>query len=214
MSADAPTPDTDRGARADGRSKLLLIVAIAVLSGLTLAAATQTWVAVDLVTGAAAVDGVTATGQSLSPALSPIAIAALASALVLTIAGPLFRRVLGGLVAVLGVGILLVALTVASDPRASARSSIAAVTGLSGDAQYTVVDAAQSTGWPIVAMIAGPLLALAGLAVILLSGRWRAGGRKYQSQGGNRPARAANERPDRIADWDALSDGDDPTHTP
>ena len=88
------------------RAKLLSLGGIAVAGGVGLMAGAQPWVSFML-------DGthelVPVTGHEVNPALSPVAIALVAAALALTIAGPVFRRVLGGLVVLLGAG--LVALT-------------------------------------------------------------------------------------------------------
>lgn len=205
------------GPRPRPRGKLLLLGLIALAGAVALAAATQTWVVVDLLAGAAAFDRLEVSGQELNPSLSPIAIAGLASALALTIAGPVFRRVLGVLAALLGAGIVALGLLALIDPRAEAASAVATATGIAGDAQYELVRSVAATTWPSLAVAAGVLLATAGVLVLVLGGAWRAAGRRYQSAGavadGSATAGAAagDAAPDRISEWDQLSDGDDPS---
>ena len=91
------------------RSKLWLLAGVAVSGAVALYGATQVWVTLLLADGAAAFDRLEVTGQQLNQSLSPIALAALAAALALTIAGPAFRRVLGVLVALLGAGVAAIA---------------------------------------------------------------------------------------------------------
>jgi uncharacterized membrane protein (TIGR02234 family) len=74
-----------------------------------------------------------------------------------------------------------------------------------------------ATPWPVVAIVGGALVVLAGVAVLVTGTRWPASSRRY---GGARlvddtaGTTAVAERPasDRaIDDWDGLSRGDDPT---
>ncbi len=196
------------------RSKSILLILILLTGAVALAGATQNWVDIRLIPGEAAVDRLGVTGQKLNPSLSPIALAALAAALVLTIAGPAFRRVLGVLVLLFGAGIATLGINAQSAPRDAARGAVASATGLTGEAQYTVVASVVTTPWPLIVTVCGIVLALAGLAVVLVSGRWKSGGRKYEAQSARSARGPSEDGPDRIADWDALSDGDDPTRAP
>lgn len=196
------------------RGKAILIAVIALAALLALAAATQDWLEISLEEGAAAFSRMSVTGQKLNPSISPIAIAALASALVLTIAGPVFRRVLGVVTLLLGGGIAWLGASVLSDPFLAPSTAVAEATGISGGAQYELVRSIEATSWPALALVAGAVTAVAGLLVLLVGGRWRSAGRKYQTpaEAATRTAGSdAEEDRDRIAEWDALSDGDDPT---
>ena len=57
--------------------------------------------------------------------------------------------------------------------------------------------------WPIVAVVGGALFVLGGAFVAITGRGWPAGGRKY--------SRTRMESGGAIADWDALSEGQDPT---
>nr|WP_243752162.1 Trp biosynthesis-associated membrane protein [Leucobacter weissii] len=189
-----------------------MLLAIALAAALALAAATQPWVVVSFTEGSAAFDWLELTGQQLNPSLSPIALAGLAAALALTIAGPVFRRVLGALVLLLGAGLAALGVFSLIDPRGGVSWSVSEVTGITGDAQYGVIRDVTATSWPSAAVAAGAVIALLGVAVLLLGGRWKAGGRRFRSDE-RPPAPESGREPDRISDWDALSGGDDPTRS-
>ncbi|MGI8393510.1 Trp biosynthesis-associated membrane protein [Leucobacter sp. W1038] len=193
------------------RSKLPLLAAVALSSGLALVAATQPWATIVLVEGAAAAGALQVSGQDLNASLSPVAIAALAAALALTIAGKIFRRVLGILVAALGAGAIAVAVGVLADPVGAAAGRIAEITAISGADQLALIQSSALSVWPLVTAIAGGALIVFGVLVVILSGRWGTAGRKYESRTGADVAERAATEPDRISDWERQSDGEDPS---
>ena len=191
------------------RSKLWLLLGVAVAGGLALYAATQIWVTVSLAVGAAAADSLVVTGQQVNQSLSPVAIAALASALVLTIAGKVFRRVLGVLIMLLGAGIAAIAWSVLQAPESSIAGPLAEVSGIAGSAQGGLVTGVSLSFLVTLTLIAGALLVLLGVLVVILSGRWKAAGRKYEAEAA--PQKRQDQEPDRISDWEAQNSGDDPS---
>ncbi len=191
------------------RSKLWLLTGIALAGALALFGATQVWVTLSLAAGAAASETLAVTGQQLNQSLSPVALAALAAAIALTIAGKAFRRVLGVLVLLLGAGITVIAINVLSDPSAAVASRLAEVTGLEGAVQADLVTATTVSPLVFVTLAAGVLLALLGLPVLWLGGRWKSAGRKYEADA-QRGQPQSNE-PDRISDWEAQNEGYDPS---
>ena len=194
------------------RSKLWLLAGVAVSGAVALYGATQVWVTLLLADGAAAFDRLEVTGQQLNQSLSPIALAALAAALALTIAGPAFRRVLGVLVALLGAGVAAIASAALGDAPAAVAGRLAEATGIAGSSSQHLVTGSETSPLIIVTLAAGIALVLLGLLVLLLSGRWKAAGRKYESEAGHEPrAHLASAEPDRISDWEAMNDGEDPS---
>lgn len=194
------------------RSKSVIIALIAALGGIGLLASVQVWITITFFEGVAATPSLTVTGQKLHPSLTLISLAGIAAALVLTIAGRVFRMVIGGLVTLLGAGLaILGALTLVS-PAEDAAQAVSEVTGISGDAQYGLVQSAVVSAWPTIGMLGGMLLALAGVGVLIWGPSWKIAGRKYEAAT-DTPARQPRsaQHPDRISDWDSLSDGDDPT---
>ncbi len=186
------------------RTKLLALGGIALAGGVALMAGSQPWVSIML-------DGkhevIPVPGHEINPALSPIAIALVAAALALTIAGPVFRRVLGGLVALLAGGVVALSISVVTNPLGAVTGKITELTGIMGAQTTATVVWHQLSAGVWVTLVAGIVAALLGILVLVFGGRWVAGGRKYATTS---EAQRAGQV-DRISDWDALSDGDDPT---
>lgn len=193
-------------------SKAPLIGLVVVAGALALLASVQQWIELRLLPGAATLEVLSVTGQETSSSLTLIALATLAAALVLTIAGRGFRRVIGVLIALLGAGLVAQGVSTLLDPLRRASGQVETVSGISGEAQATLVQSIDVSVWPAVTIALGAVLALAGLAVTVFGGRWKQGGRKYESGEQAKLSRAAGAATgDRISDWEALSDGDDPT---
>ena len=222
------------------RIKLSLILLILVASGLALLAWTQTWVNITIgaqtgVELALQVDGATA-----SPALTALALAGLALAGALTIAGPVIRLILGVLEILLGVSVFIASYSVVQDPAAASGPAVTDATGIAGNHSIELtVTASSVTAWPFVALAGGVVMVLAGLAVIVTSKRWPGSTQRFQavslapadadsaaalagapdasaSQSPTANAQAsqsmtADEAADAVVDWDELSRGEDPT---
>lgn len=198
------------------RSKLTgkgSLIGLVVLAGAAaLLASVQAWLSIALLPGVATVEELTVTGQQITPALTLIALAALAAALVLTIAGKGFRRVIAVLIVALGGGLAYSGVQAIVNPLDGASGALEGVSGIAGDAQASLVSSLTVSAWPAVTVAVGVVLALAGVLVLLFGSAWKQGGRKYESSTESKRARAAGTATgDRISDWEALSDGDDPT---
>lgn len=170
---------------------LLLAGALGVLS------ATQPWGSATLRDGRELV----VAGQDVAGALTTLSLAVIALALVLPLAGRIWRLVLGALA--LGLGALLA--VHAGSARAGIDAAVGALvadaTGLAGSAQRAELAASASSAWPLVGVAAGVVAAAAGAWVLATAGRWPA-----------RAQRAARyERSGSGLAWDVMDDGDDPT---
>jgi hypothetical protein len=166
-----------------------------VLAGIVLLAWTQPWFTLALVERRP----LDVPGQSAAPALSALGLASLALVGALSIASRTIRPVLGTVQATIGILIAATAVTAASDPVSASASTVTDATGLSGaHSVAALVDSVATTAWPYVAVGAGALLCLVGIAVVLTSPRWPATTRKYDTTDAQGP-------------WDALSSGADPT---
>ncbi|MBP1325509.1 putative membrane protein (TIGR02234 family) [Leucobacter exalbidus] len=185
------------------RAKPLTLGLLAIAGAVALGAGSQPWVTFSLEAGSTE----QSTGHDLNAALSPIALAIIAAALALTIAGPIFRRVLGVLITGLGVGATALAFGVVADPAAATATRVTELTGLAGHAGMDAIVGEALTVWPWVTIVAGVISALAGLFVVVTSGRWASAGRKYDTSAAQQPTGPR----DRISDWEALSAGEDPT---
>lgn len=193
------------------RSKLWLILGVVLVSAGILFSATQTWVILGLTEGSAAFGWLEATGQQLNASLSPIALAGLASALALSIAAPVLRRILGAVIALLGAGVVAIAATAMSDPQGAAAGRLAEATGITGSGQEQLIASSTISVYPALSVGLGAALLLCGVLVLVLGGRWGTAGRRYASREQREAADARSDAPDRFDDWDRLSEGGDPT---
>jgi uncharacterized membrane protein (TIGR02234 family) len=181
------------------------MAAIVVEAALASLAWSQTWYLLRLSGAELPVPGAIAGG-----ALLPLALASLALVAALALAGPFFRVVLGILDALLGVCVVAVTVWSLSDPVRASLPVLVDATGLSNDEQAFLDEVASTvtTAWPFVGLAAGILMILTGLAIVVTSRAWPTAGARY--------SRTRAETPDGTAihDWDALSEGDDPTASP
>lgn len=205
------------------RVRLLALLAPAVVAALALLAWTQPWVTATIEGG----PSVTAAGDVAAPALPALSLAALALVAALALAGPVFRIVLGALLALLGTAITTSAALALGDPIGAASAAVTEASGVDGDASVrAIVESAALTVWPSVALAAGILAAVAGIGIALTARRWPERVRKYDAvrtipvddapgSGRAETLDAADDgssaRSDRLDAWDALSDGRDPT---
>lgn len=184
------------------RLKLTLLLAGVALAGGAFLAWTQPWFEIALGDGPV----LSVAGDVAAGAVAALALTTLVLTAALSIAGPVFRVILGVLEAALGALIVLSGAIALGDPIGVSASQISAATGVSGDSAVTALVAAVSvTAWPAAAIVAGALLAVLGVAVVATAARWPGSGRKYSA------VRLESADGSTIDDWDALSRGDDPT---
>ena len=187
-----------------GRLKLISLVGIALLAALIFADWSQTWFILTIQGKPFPVSGQVAGG-----ALSALALASLALIAALAIAGRFFRVVLGILLALLGVCVIAESAFAVGNPVVAATSAITKATGVAGTQSVAkLVTATSLTAWPVVAIVLGVLLTLWGLAIAPTARSWPDSGRKYSR---SRLTPTDIESQDPVQEWDALSEGDDPT---
>jgi hypothetical protein len=190
-------------------------------AGLAIYGATRTW-SLQVITRPGLPDLRTAkTGADDFPLLIGLALVALAGAGALLATRGLIRRILGGLLAVVGVGVILQATT----------GRIGLDVGRAG---------VGATTWPIVCVLGGLMIVAGGVAAAVQGHRWPTMGARYERRtlpplsteprdGSSPPAATgsaaaaaspATTSEDRHAEptavdtravWDALDRGDDPT---
>ena len=187
-----------------GKLKAYSLVAIVILAALVFTTWSQTWFTMTVQQKPFVVAGSVA-----GSALAPVALTALALVAALAIAGRFFRVVLAVLLALLGVCVVVVSAFAIAHPVVSATAAITKATGVAGSSSVAgLVTAISMTAWPIVAIVIGGLIILLGLAIAPTAGSWPESGRKY-SRSKLLPANPDERDP--VREWDALSDGDDPT---
>ena len=192
------------GGRSPARQKGYSLLAIVVLAALIFTTWSQPWFTMTVQQKPFIVPGNVA-----GSALAPLALASLALVAALAIAGRFFRVLLGVLLALLGVCVIVVSAFAIAHPVVSATSAITKATGVAGSVSVAkLVTATAVTAWPAVAIIAGVSLTLVGLAIAVTARSWPDSGRKYTR---SRLVSADGGERDPVHEWDALSEGDDPT---
>jgi len=195
--------------RAGRRVKTLAILAVLVLSGLTFLAWSQSWGSLTIVAGTTSAATLDVPGSVAAPALSALALAGIALAGALAIAGPIIRIVLGALEVLLGASVLASAIGALTDPVAAGASVVTTSTGVAGTQSVRdLVTVSTTTPWAAVTAALGALMILAGLFVIVTVRRWPNAGRKYQAvafegDDGRRSADPADFFDDESAETDA-----------
>lgn len=186
---------TSLGWRSPARVMLILLAAAGAAFGTTLA----TWISAQ-VTTVLGQQTLEISGADAAPAVSALALVAVAAAIALRIATPKVRYVIAAITVLAGIGMALSAVTVLGDPAAAVITQTSAATGTtdtSGD--YSV------SFFPWLALVAAILVSASGIWAAYASRNWPLK-RKYE-----RAAQAMDEDMDDIDTWDSLSEGNDPT---
>ncbi|WP_229715299.1 Trp biosynthesis-associated membrane protein [Subtercola lobariae] len=174
------TPAAARAAKAR-RLKSLTIFAVVVWSALVFLAWSQPWFTLTAQGRAGDTLSVTVQGAVAAPALSALALAGLALAAALAIAGSIVRVVLGILEVVLGGSILASSIAAVSNPVLAGQSAVTTATGVAGSSSIqAIATTAGSALWPYLAIAAGALMVLTGILIVISVRRWPVSGRKYQ----------------------------------
>lgn len=203
------------------RLKSTILLAGVAANGLILIAWTQQWFTVALALDQAGGGPVVVGGDVAAAGLSALALAGLALVGALSIAGPAFRLVLGVLQALIGATVTLSSVLAIADPVSASAAAVTEATGVSGESSVaSLVQSASTSAWPYLAAVLGVLGVALGVAIVVTVRRWPQSSRKYQAAQFDPESRSAIDpadrgaqarEPDAIADWDALSDGGDPT---
>ncbi|MBC7725653.1 MAG: Trp biosynthesis-associated membrane protein [Burkholderiaceae bacterium] len=199
------------------RRKSMTLLAGVAVNGLVLIAWTQGWLTVTLVAdeNGGAVIGVG--GDIAAAGLSALGLAGLALVGALSIAGPVFRIVLGVLQVLIGGTVALSTWLAITDPVASSALAVTNVTGVSGaESVAGLVLGTSTTFWPWFALVLGVAAVALGITIVATGRSWPGSSRKYQAVAftnadGSTIAGSTTVEPDAVADWDSLSDGSDPT---
>ncbi|WP_104092342.1 Trp biosynthesis-associated membrane protein [Arthrobacter sp. GMC3] len=185
------------------KSTLIMLAVLAALA--VFGTTTQTWIHVSFAQVQVQQSNLNIPGNKAAVSVSALALVALAGTLALTIAGRISRIITGAIVLLAALGIVAVVLGVLADPSAAAMGEVGKATGVIG-----VSSNASTTWFPVAAVVAAAVLAIAA-ALILWAGRRWSVRTKYDAASSS-PAKGASSGPiDEIDSWDRLSRGDDPT---
>lgn len=194
------------------RLRNALLGATALLAALVFLAWSQRWFTLALVATSGDPAPLDVGGDVAASALAPLALTVLAIVAALALAGPVLRTVFGALEVLVGACIVAVTAVTLGDPVQASASAITDVTGVAGaDSVAGLVAEVAASPWPTVAIVLGVLIALVGVLVAVTARRWPVSGRKYTRTRTETADGADRAASDAVAEWDALSDGDDPT---
>lgn len=179
------------------RGRSITVVLLLVAAALGLVAATQPWGSVELTDGRV----LSVAGSELAGGTTIMALALAVLALVLPIAGVLWRVLLGVLAVILGAGLVAHVQSTRDGVSAALDTRVADATGIAGSAQGAEIVGVVVHGWPALGIAGGAIAVIAGVWAALSARRWPA-----------RATRAARyERTGSGLAWDAMDDGEDPT---
>jgi len=188
------------------RIRLLALLMPVIVAAAVVLAWSQTWVVFELTDGRF----LAVAGDAAAPAIPPFALAGLALVGALTLAGVVFRVVLGLLQAFLGVGIIASGSLALTDPITGAAGRITEATGVAGlESVRVLVSAHTATVWPWVAVAAGVVAIVTGVGIALTASQWPQRTRRYDAV--RLSTEGGDVRSDQLEAWDALNEGDDPT---
>ncbi|MEO6531718.1 MAG: Trp biosynthesis-associated membrane protein [Specibacter sp.] len=202
MGAVAPHSSATKTPLWQRKSTLILLSILAALA--VFGTTTQTWIHVAIAPGEVAQTDLDIPGSKAAVSVSALALVALAGALATTIAGKIARIITSSIVLLSAVGIIAVVLGVLANPAGAAMSEVGAATGIIGQDSDAV-----TTVFPILAVLAAALLALAAAAVLWFGRSWTIRS-KYDTATAF-PGTGSGEPVDEIDSWDRLSRGEDPT---
>jgi uncharacterized membrane protein (TIGR02234 family) len=171
-------------------------------AGLLVISGSRVWVqgTADVLLGPTRIEG---TGSQVASGVVALALVAAAAAVASTTAGAVVRRVTLVVLALAGVGEIVLVGRVLLDPAAALGGVAARSAGRTG----TVETHASVTVWPWLCLVAAVLLVVAAVGGWLGAGQWRGLGARYET-----PGATAGARGQRVASaWDRLDAGDDPT---
>ncbi|PPI42661.1 hypothetical protein C5D18_11795 [Rathayibacter tritici] len=202
------------------RLKYSAILGVVLLAALELTSSTQSWFTLTLAATEGEGQRIDVAGTVAAPALSALALAGLALAAALAIAGPVFRILLGLLQVLLGASVVLAAATALGDPVRAGASLVTGATAIAGEQSVAALVASSAvTAWPVVALACGVLAAVLGIGVLATSRRWPGAAKKRTSRfepadgygHGASTVHTDDGDIDPVVSWDELSRGDDPT---
>ena len=186
------------------RSALLVVVVGVVL---TLASAAATWFSA-AVPAVVDIEDVAVTGTAASPVISALVLVAAAAVLAQLLARGVVARAMGAVVALAGLGAALAAVVALGDRVSIVERAAAAATGVP-----TLAGEIAGTPWPYATVAGGVILLVGGVLLALVKPRAAGEQGDRYSRGSTKTATSAAPTAGAtpLDDWDALSQGRDPS---
>jgi uncharacterized membrane protein (TIGR02234 family) len=203
-------PARDHPART--RTRPAAILAVLLGAGVVLAAESRGWATVP-VSGVPGRAVVTADGRLAAPGTGALALVAGAGALAMAVAGRWVRLLVAGLLLLAGLAVAGLAIAVLHSPADAVKPAVAAATGTVGRPPD---GAAAATGWPVLSVAGGLMIAAGGAVGLIRGSTWPGPSRRYEraADGSAATPAAMSARDAQLDAWDRLSVGDDPTDGP
>ncbi|HVQ89932.1 MAG TPA: Trp biosynthesis-associated membrane protein [Mycobacteriales bacterium] len=202
-----------RAARA-GRRELTAVLLLGLAgAGLALLAGGRVWLRVDAPRRPPLPDvAVALSGRAVEPLVPALGVVGLAGLVALLATRGRGRLVVGGLLAASGLLLAVRAAGRVTGPDQAAAWSLLTDAGkTSGIPPGTAVTVSTMPVWPVLAVLAGLALLLAGAGALLRSRRWPGMSARYDAPTGPPAPAATAQAAAPAAVWDALDRGDDPT---
>ncbi|AIX99892.1 hypothetical protein ART_0294 [Arthrobacter sp. PAMC 25486] len=184
------------------KSSLMLLAVLAALA--VFGTTTQTWIHVAIGPSEVVQSDLNIPGSKAAVAVSALALVALAGALATSIAGKIARIITSTIVFLSAAGIIAVVLGVLADPVGAAAAEVGLATGIDGQSSD-----ATTTIFPVLAVAAAAVLALAALLILWFGRSWNV--RTKYDAAKTTPQAESSGPVDEIDSWDQLSRGEDPT---
>lgn len=201
--------DTSAGEPREPRGvpKGMLVAVTAVTVIVLLASGGRTWVDGQVSDAVLATSRVSVSGRDAAGGVIAAALVAAAAMLAALTGGRIVRRIGAVALALAGVLVIGLSLPVLTDAAGVVGERAAAQTGRTGS-----IDATGSpTAWVLVALVAGAVLVLCGLAALVSARHWGGLTARYDSPAGDAGADGSDRATPQESDWDRLSRGEDPT---
>lgn len=154
-----------------------------------------------------------ASGRDLDPASLALGLVALAGVVAVLATRGVWRRVVGAVVAVSGAGLVWRGIeSTGTVGAARARSLVESKNRTVSVPDSVRPDVVAHTVWPVLVIVCGVVVLLAGLAIAVRGGRWQSMSARYERAAPEPPPDDDGSRA-AAAMWSALDRGDDPTDT-
>lgn len=187
--------------KASKRSALLAVVLGVIL---TLGGASATWFSA-AVPAVVATDDVAVTGSAAAPVLGALVLVSAAAVVAQLLARGVVARAMGIVVALAGAGAVVATVMALGDRTSIMERAASTATGVP-----TLAGSIESTPWPYAALAGGLVLCVGGVLLSLVKPRsTNSQGDRYARTPSPQARASADATP--IDDWDALSQGHDPS---
>ncbi|GAA1339386.1 Trp biosynthesis-associated membrane protein [Arthrobacter roseus] len=194
------------------RKRITVVLIAVLLSLVAFGATTQTWLSIQLPQTAIKTPKIDVAGSEAATAVTAFALVGLAASLAVSIAGPVLRWIIIGVLFVAGIGIAWSSAAIVQDPASAASVAVGTAIGITDTSAASIA----VTVFPLVSASAGLLMAITAVWAAIVGRSWGTS-RRYSStaRGGlndHGPDEKLEGAPrDDIDSWDQLSHGDDPT---